>query len=102
MAVDPSGPMSDPDGIAGFLRSKLRAAGRQYAEAREAYGEGKATAVTDLPTDEERRAKLVCRRYAERRAVALDEEGRPACYEDHPDCEGCLEDIHDGTVETWD
>lgn len=102
MAVGPSGRMSDPDGIPGFLRSKLRAAGRQYAEAREAYGEGKTAAVTDLPTDEEGRAKLVCRRYAERRAVTLDGDGRPACYEDHPDCEGCVEDIRDGTVQTWE
>jgi len=102
VAVDPSGRMSDPDGISGFLRSKLRAAGRQYAEAREAYGEGKAAAVTDLPTDGEGRAKLVCRRYAERRAVTLDGKRRPACHEDHPDCEGCVEDIRDGTVETWE
>ncbi len=48
------------------------------------------------------RPKLVCRRHAERRAVAVDGEGRPACFDpDHPDCQGCVEDIREGMVETW-
>ena len=102
MAVAPSGRMSDRDGLSGFLRSKLRAAGRQYAEARDAYSGAKAAALTDLPTDGDGHAKVVCRRYAERRAVALDGECRPECYDDHPDCEGCVEDIRDGTVGTWE
>ena len=50
----------------------------------------------------EGRARIVCRRYAERRAVSLDERLRPVCYDaDHPDCQGCVEDIDAGTIETW-
>lgn len=46
--------------------------------------------------------RIVCRRYAEKRAVTLDEEGCPACFDaDHPDCEGCVEDLYAGTIETW-
>ncbi|WP_254863993.1 DUF7091 family protein [Halovivax gelatinilyticus] len=94
-----------------FLRSKLQEAGEQYAsirttadgqlaEAKEAYRT--ARNARGLPSDEEGRAKIVCRRYAERRAVMLDEEYRPACYEaDHPDCEGCVEDVRAGRIETW-
>lgn len=83
-----------------FLRTTMRDAGRRFAEARRAYREGRLAG--DLPTDDEGRARIVCRRYAERRAVALDDEGRPACYEKgHPDCEGCTEDVREGTVETW-
>lgn len=56
----------------------------------------------DVPTDETGRARLVCRRYAERRAVDLDEEGRPACFRaEHPDCVGCFEDVRAGCIETW-
>ena len=85
-----------------FLRSKLRAAGRQYANAKQAYRSGQTTASMDLPRDEEGRARIVCRRYAEKRAAALDEQGRPACFEaDHPDCEGCVEDLREGRIETW-
>lgn len=85
-----------------FIRSKLRGAGRQFEEARRAYGEARATALADLPTDEEGRARIVCRRYAERRAVSLDEGARPECFDpDHLDCRGCVEDIHEGRVETW-
>ena len=87
-----------------FLRDRLRNAGRQYARARTAFSEGKAGVDTadDLPTDEEGRAKLVCRRYAEKRAVELDEKGRPACFDaDHTDCVGCVEDIEAGRIETW-
>ncbi|MFB6157941.1 MAG: hypothetical protein ABEJ34_08880 [Haloferacaceae archaeon] len=83
-----------------LLRSKLRDAGRRFAEARRAYREGREAA--DLPEDGEGRARIVCRRHAERRAVAVDEAGRPACYEaGHPDCEGCAEDVREGVVETW-
>jgi hypothetical protein len=89
------------DPLSEFLQSKLQAAGRQYAEARRAYSRAKAEALVDVATDEEGRARIVCRRYAEQRAVDLDGDGRPSCYEDHPDCEGCVEDISEGVVETW-
>jgi hypothetical protein len=94
--------MSDPDRLSRFLRTKLRGAGRQYAEARRAFQEARTEAVAELPTDDSGRARLVCRRFAEQRAVEVDAEARPACFEaDHPDCEGCVEDIRDGCVETW-
>jgi ribosomal protein S6--L-glutamate ligase len=36
------------------------------------------------------------------RAVIVDGEGRPACFDaDHPDCRGCAEDVREGIVETW-
>jgi hypothetical protein len=92
----------DEDRLSRFLRTKLRGAGRQYALAKQAYGSARESALADLPTDEEGRARIVCRRYAERRAVVLDAEGRPACYEaGHHDCEGCAEDVLDGLVESW-
>jgi hypothetical protein len=88
------------DRLERFVRTKLRAAGRQVAEAGRAYGEARRLAA--LPRDEAGRVRLVCRRHAERRAVALDDAGRPSCYEaDHPDCEGCVEDCRAGVVETW-
>jgi hypothetical protein len=88
------------DRLQRFMRSKLRSAGRRLAESKRAYRAGRA--IADLPRDDRGRAKIVCRRHAERRAVPLDEEGRPACFEaDHPDCQGCLEDIHEGRIETW-
>ena len=101
------------DRLEGLLRRKLREAGRQYARARDAYREGRDDSdgsdaeadpgpVASLPRDDEGRARLVCRRHADRRAVAVDNEGRPACFEaGHPDCEGCAEDVRDGIVETW-
>lgn len=94
--------MTDSDRLARFVRTKLRDAGRQYEEVKRAYTEGRSDAIADLPTDKAGRARLVCRRHADRRAVKLDAAGRPACYEaDHPDCEGCVEDIRSGHVETW-
>jgi hypothetical protein len=90
------------DRLESFLRAKLRSAGRQVADAKRAYRDGRQAALADLPQDEEGRAKIVCRRYAERRAVSLDAAARPACFDpDHPDCEGCAEDVRDGRVETW-
>ncbi|WP_265110062.1 DUF7091 family protein [Halosolutus halophilus] len=103
--------MADRRRLERFLRSKLREAGEQYEElrtstdaqldeAREAYRV--ARNARELPSDEEGRAKIVCRRYAERRAATLDDEYRPACYEaGHPDCEGCAEDVRAGRIETW-
>jgi hypothetical protein len=93
--------MTDSDRLARFLRTKLRSAGRQYEQARSAYSQARANALVDLPTDDEGRARVVCRRYAEQRAVALDAGARPECFEDHPDCRGCVEDIREGSVETW-
>lgn len=95
--------MTDQDRLSRFVRTKLRNAGRQYAEIKQAYGEGRTAALADLPTDEADRAKIVCRRHADRRAVRLDAKARPACYEaGHPDCEGCVEDVRDGCIETWE
>jgi len=92
--------VSDRDRLARFVRSKLRSAGRTLAKAESAYRAGRRTST--LPTDEAGRARIVCRRYAERRAVELDEEGRPDCYDpDHPDCQGCVEDVDAGVIETW-
>lgn len=87
-----------------FLRSKIREAGRQYERARSSHDDGRGSdpADVDVPHDESGRARIVCRRHAEKRAVALDDENRPVCYDaDHPDCEGCVEDLHAGTIETW-
>jgi len=93
----------DEDGrLQRFLRAKLRSAGEQYAEASDAYQSAKHAAAADIPIDDNGNARIVCRRYAEQRATAIDAEGRPECYQTgHPDCEGCLEDIRDGRIETW-
>lgn len=89
--------------VSRFFRSKLREAGRQYEEARSSYRDGRDSGPeVDVPRDESGRARIVCRRHAEKRAVGLDAEDRPTCFEEgHPDCEGCVEDLHDGTIETW-
>ena len=94
--------MGDDDRLGRFIRNSLRSAGRQLSDAKRAYSNGKRAALAGLPSDDEGRARIVCRRYAERRAASLDEQLRPVCYDaDHPDCQGCLEDIRDGTVETF-
>lgn len=94
--------MGDRRRLKRFLRTKLRSAGRQVEEARRAYESARQRALADLPTDEENRARIVCRRHAERRAVELDEAVRPVCYDaDHVDCRGCVEDIREGRIETW-
>jgi hypothetical protein len=94
--------MGDRRRLKRFLRTKLRSAGRQVEEARRAYDSARTRALADLPTDEENRARIVCRRHAERRAVELDEEVRPVCFDaDHVDCQGCVEDIREGRIETW-
>jgi hypothetical protein len=100
-ALEPPG-VSNRRRLERLLRTKLHSAGKQYEEARRAYNDAKTAALADLPTDEGDRAKLVCRRYAEKRAVSLDEEARPTCYDpDHRDCRGCVEDIREGRIETW-
>ncbi|NHN41882.1 hypothetical protein G9C85_09605 [Halorubellus sp. JP-L1] len=94
--------MSDDtdDSVGQFIRKTLRSAGRQYARTRESFATGKQ--VSKLPRDEHGRARIVCRLHAEKRAVALDENGAPACFDpDRVDCQGCLEDIEDGRIETW-
>jgi len=94
--------MGDRRRLKRFLRTKLRSAGQQVEEARQAYESARKRALADLPTDDEGRARIVCRRHAERRAVDLDEEARPVCYDaDHVDCRGCVEDIREGRIETW-
>ncbi|MFD1685559.1 DUF7091 family protein [Halobellus litoreus] len=98
------------DRLERLVRRKFREAGRQYARARDAYRDGRDESTDagrdlvpeSLPRDDDGRVRLVCRRHAERRAVAVDDEGYPACFEaGHPDCEGCVEDVRDGIVETW-
>ncbi|MDF9745782.1 MULTISPECIES: DUF7091 family protein [Natrinema] len=103
--------MPDRRQIERFLRSTLQEAGEQFEElrrstdeqldeARDSYEVAKN--ARGLPSDDAGRAKIVCRRYAEQRAAKLDEEFRPACYEQgHPDCEGCAEDVREGRIETW-
>jgi len=94
--------MTDPDRLTRFLRTKINDVGRQFEEAKREYAEARTQALADLPTDDDDRARIVCRRYAEKRAVQLDTEARPRCYESgHTDCEGCVEDIQDGTIQTW-
>jgi len=97
-----------------LVRSKLRAVGRQYESARHAYREGRdgdadgererrdaEDAAGSLPRDGQGRVRIVCRRHAERRAVALEDD-LPACFDpEHPDCRGCAEDVREGSVETW-
>lgn len=93
--------MTDSDRVAKFLTEKLQDAGRQYEQARRAFSEARLAARADLPT-EDGNVRIVCRRHAEKRAVELDSEAQPACFEGgHPDCEGCVEDIEDGCIETW-
>lgn len=87
------GPM---DRLERFVRVAARRAGARYEEARRAYRAGR-----DLP-GEDGQARIVCRRHAERREVAVDDAGRPDCFDaDHPACQGCVEDVRDGCVETW-
>lgn len=96
------------EGFERFVLERFRNAGRRYAEVRNAYrdghneGGGDSDGEFDLPHDDEGKARIVCRRHAEKRAVAVDDDGRPACFDpDHPDCQGCAEDVREGVVETW-
>ncbi|MGQ4556707.1 DUF7091 family protein [Halobellus sp. GM3] len=109
------------DRLERLFRRQFREAGRQYARVRDAYRAGRdgsdraagsgdegaaenggSHAVPDsIPRDGAGNVRIVCRRDAERRAAAVDD-ARPACFEaGHPDCEGCVEDLRDGIVETW-
>jgi hypothetical protein len=92
--------VADRDRVRRFVSKTLQGAGRQLEEARRAYREGRQTG--SLPRDENGKVRIVCRRYAERRAVELDEAARPECFDsEHPDCQGCAEDVREGVVETW-
>lgn len=93
-------PMSDDDQLRRLLDRAARKTGEQLGEATAAYRRAKHAAT--LPTDEDGDRRLVCRRYAERRAVSFDARARPVCYEPgHTDCEGCIEDIEAGYIEPW-
>lgn len=92
--------MSDSDRLSRFLKTKVRGAGRQFEEAKQAFSEARREAASGGSGSP---VKLVCRRYAEKRSVRLDAEGRPVCYAaGHADCEGCVEDIKAGCIETWE
>lgn len=82
-----------------WVGNAAKTAGRTFQSARNAFVEGRMSG--SLPRDEDGRARIVCRRYAERRAVHL-ESGKPDCFEaDHTDCEACVLDIREGAIETW-
>lgn len=92
----------DGDSVRRKLRDVLQSAGRQFGEAQEAFTAARRSALADLPQDDEGEARIVCRRYAERRTVSLDAEARPTCFDpENTDCQGCAEDVREGTVETW-
>ena len=95
--------MADDDArLERFISGTIRSVGNQLSGAKRAYSDGKRAAMAGLPRDDDGRARIVCRRHADRRAVSLDERGRPECFDpDHPDCQGCVEDIDEGTIETW-
>lgn len=103
--------MTLTDRLRRVLRQQARKAGREYARSRQAYSEGRADADSPGPVDPaefglpdygDGAARIVCRRYVERRAVEVDSKGRPACFEaDNVDCESCAEDVREGRVQTW-
>ena len=103
--------MTLTDRLRRVLNQQARKAGREYARTRAAYREGRGDASAadrvdpaafDLPDDGDGNARLVCRRYAEKRAVAVDEAGRAECFDaGNVDCEGCAEDVREGRVQTW-
>ncbi|MFB6163205.1 MAG: hypothetical protein ABEJ86_07205 [Halococcoides sp.] len=83
-----------------WLRRHARRAGRRLERTRKAFREGRERSRQDRPDAD--RIGLGCRRHADRRVVDLDGAGRPACFEaGHPDCEGCLDDIEAGRLDTW-
>ncbi|WP_135303459.1 DUF7091 family protein [Haloarcula amylovorans] len=92
----------DSERLGRFIQQTVRSVENQLSDAKRAYSDGKRAALAGLPTDEDGRARIVCRRHAEYRAVSLDPASRPNCFDaDHPDCQGCVEDIRDGSIETW-
>lgn len=95
--------MSDPSRVTRLVRTSANRAGRQLAQARHAYRVARDSVYAgELPHDDAGRVRIVCRRHAERRAVRLDPRERPPCYDaGHRDCDGCVEDIRAGRIETW-
>ncbi|AOW79324.1 hypothetical protein HTSR_0116 [Halodesulfurarchaeum formicicum] len=82
-----------------LFKQAARRVGRTVGAASSEFSGGRIEGT--LPREEDGRARIVCRKHAERRAVQIDS-GRPTCFEpEDPDCESCLADIEDGTVETW-
>lgn len=91
----------DSGGIDDLVRSTARKAGRHVGATRRAFRVGRQAG--DLPTAEDGEVHIVCRLAAQRRTVALNDDGRPDCYEqDQAACEGCHEDILAGVIETWE
>lgn len=87
------------DDSSGFLGNLKNVKG-QLGDAKEAFSN--ARGAGNLPTDEEGRVRIVCRRYEERRLAPLDDKGRPTCYEaGNEDCESCVDAVSDESVETW-
>jgi hypothetical protein len=83
----------------GLIRNAARRAGRTVGRVGKELSGGRIEG--SLPQDESGQVRIVCRRHAEKRALSL-EAGNPSCYEaGNADCESCVEDISDGTVETW-
>ncbi|WP_338730038.1 hypothetical protein [Haladaptatus sp. DJG-WS-42] len=97
--------MSNRRRIERLIRQQFRRAGRQVEQARHEYREGRGTRGRNTDpkeTDGGREMNLVCRRYAERRTVTLDAQQRPHCFDaESMDCQGCVEDIREGIIETW-
>lgn len=94
--------MSDPHRLRQLLNTTLQSAGRQFEEAKVAYANAKSATKVEVPTDQSGRAKIVCRRYAEKRAVRLDNDAKPVCHDaEHRACQGCVEDIQTNCIETW-
>jgi len=92
-------PEESTSGASGFL-GNLKNARSQLGDAKDAFSN--ARGAGSLPTDDDGRVRLVCRRYEERRLAPLDDKGRPTCYEaGNADCESCVEAVTDGDVETW-
>lgn len=95
--------------VAEFVQKAVRHAGQKATEVKLAYIEGREEARDrrgadrfGLPTTENDDARIVCRRYAERRAVPVSIHGVPPCFEEGSvDCEGCVEDLQEGHIETW-
>lgn len=91
--------MSDNGGDSLFHRV-ARKAGRQFEETKREYTNGRTD--SNIPRDENGRAKIVCRRHDENRAVTLGDDRTPDCYDpENPACNGCLQDIREESVETW-
>jgi hypothetical protein len=86
-------------GASGFL-GNIKGARKQLGDAKDAFSNARGAGT--LPTDEDGKVRIVCRRYDERRLAPLDDLGRPSCYEaGNEDCESCVDAVSDGTVETW-